>query len=140
MFKAIKDDKIIAICEKKEVKVTYDNVSKTISFNPKDNFPCLVFDEVVEDTEHTVDEYEQYNGEFLLKSDIPAPTHEEVSETRRQLYIAQKDPITCQIQSLRDEEQTDEIIAEIEALKVERAEVVAKIKEENPYPEETFNS
>lgn len=34
----------------------------------------------------------------------------------------------------------DELIAEIESLKVERAEVVAKIKEENPYPEETFNS
>lgn len=64
----------------------------------------------------------------------PAPTKEEVSETRRQLYIAQKDPITCQIQSLRDEEQTEEVIAQIEALKAERAEVVAKIKEENPYP------
>lgn len=86
---------------------------------------------------------EAYNGSWYLAGycpEKPAPTHEEVSETRRQLYIAQKDPITCQIQSLRDEEQTDEIIAEIEALKLERAEVVAKIKEENPYPEETFNS
>lgn len=80
-----------------------------------------------------------YDGNWYVMGyapEKPAPTHEEVSETRRQLYIAQKDPITCQIQSLRDEEQTDEIIAEIEALKVERAEVVAKIKEENPYPVE----
>lgn len=136
MFKAIKDNKIIAICEKKEVEVTYDNVSETISFNPKDHFPCLVFDEVIEDTEHSVDEYEHYQGEFLLKSEIPAPTKEEVAEKRRSLYIEQKDPLTCQIQALRDEEQTDEIIAEIEALKIERAEVVAKIKEENPYPVE----
>ena len=67
----------------------------------------------------------------------PALTKEEISEIRRQLYIAQKDPITCQIQSLRDEEQTEEIIAEIEALKAERSAVVEKIKSENPYPEET---
>lgn len=66
----------------------------------------------------------------------PAPTKEEVSEIRRKLYITQKDPITCQIQSLRDEEQTEEVIAEIEALKAERSEIVSRIKEENPYPEE----
>lgn len=136
MFKALKDNKIIAICEKKEVKVTYDNVSETISFNPKDHFPCLVYDEVIEDTEHTVDEYEHYQGEFLLKSDIPAPTKEEVSEMRKQLYTELVDPLTSQISRLKDEPQTEELIAEIEALKVERSELVAKIKEENPYPEE----
>lgn len=118
MFKAIKDNKIVAI-------------------NDTGDFPSMNFDEVVEDTEHTVKDYEHYQGEFLLKSDIPAPTKEEVSETRRSLYIMQKDPLTCQIQALRDEEQTDEIIAEIESLKVKRAEIVAKIKEENPYPIET---
>lgn len=64
----------------------------------------------------------------------PAPTKEEVAEKRRSLYIEQKDPLTCQIQALRDEEQTEEILNEIEALKIERAEVVARIKEENPYP------
>lgn len=86
-----------------------------------------------------MDVEQAYNGSWYLAGycpEKPAPTHEEVSETRRQLYIAQKDPITCQIQSLRDEEQTEEILAEIEALKQERAEVVAKIKEENPYPDE----
>lgn len=117
MFKAIKDNKIIAI-------------------NDTGDFPCLVFDNFVEDTEHTVEDYEQYNSEFLLKSDIPAPKKEEVSETRRQLYIAEKDPITCQIQALRDEEQTEEIMAQIESLKEERARVVEKIKAENPYPQE----
>lgn len=64
------------------------------------------------------------------------PTKEEVSETRRQLYIAEKDPITCQIQALRDEEQTEEIMAQIESLKEERARVVERIKAENPYPQE----
>ncbi len=66
----------------------------------------------------------------------PLLTYEEVRQTREALYRDQKDPITCQIQSLRDEEQTEDIIAEIDALKVKRAEIVAKIKEENPYPEE----
>lgn len=82
---------------------------------------------------------EAYNGEWYLAGHCPvkpAPTKEEVSETRRQLYIAQVDPITAHINRLKDEEQTDEVIAQIEALKAERAEVVAKIKEENPYPVE----
>ena len=66
----------------------------------------------------------------------PAPTKEEVSETRKQLYTTQVDPLTAQISRLRDEPQTEELIAEIEALKAERAKVVARIKEENPYPAE----
>lgn len=87
-----------------------------------------------------MDVEEAYDGNWYLQGyapEKPTPTKEEVSEIRRQLYIAQKDPITCQIQSLRDEEQTEEVIAEIEALKVERSAVVEKIKSENPYPEET---
>lgn len=80
------------------------------------------------------------NGTLIIVNDEiiekPTPTKEEVSQIRRQLYIEQKDPITCQIQALKDEPQTEEIISEIETLKAERAEIVAKIKEENPYPEE----
>lgn len=118
MFKAIKDEKIIAI-------------SDTDS-----EFKLLVCDAIASDPDHTCLDYEHYQGEFLLKSDIPAPTKEEVSETRKQLYTEQADPLTAQISRLKDEEQTEELIAEIEALKVERSEIVAKIKEENPYPEE----
>lgn len=80
-----------------------------------------------------------YDGSWYVKGfapEKPLPTYEEVRQTRESLYRDQKDPITCQIQSLRDEEETEEILAEIEALKVKRAEIVAKIKEENPYPEE----
>ena len=80
-----------------------------------------------------------YDGSWYLVGfapEKPAPTYEEVRQTREALYREQKDPITCQIQSLRDEEETEEILAEIEALKVKRAEIVAKIKEENPYPTE----
>lgn len=65
----------------------------------------------------------------------PEPTKEEIRQTREALYRDQKDPITCQIQSLRDEEQTEDIIAEIDALITKRAEIVAKIKQDNPYPQ-----
>ena len=136
MFKAIKNNKIIAISEKKEFIYHTDEGDVIHEITGEELFPCLVFDEVIEDTEHTVDEYEHYQGEFLLKSDIPAPTKEEVSETRKQLYTDLVDPLTAQISRLKDEPQTDKLIAEIEALKVERSELVAKIKEENPYPVE----
>lgn len=89
----------------------------------------------IEETDKT---YFLHNGEYVFE--VPyEEKYEEVRQTREQLYKEQKDPITCQIQSLRDEEETEEILAEIEVLKVKRAEIVAKIKEENPYPEENIN-
>lgn len=49
MFKAIKDNKIIAV-------------------NETGVFPCLVCDTVEEDTEHTVDDYVHVDGQFALKT------------------------------------------------------------------------
>ena len=115
MYKALKDNKIIAI-------------------NETGRFPCLVYDEIVEDKKHTIDDYEQYNGEYFLKSEIPAPTQEEQSEKRAEAYRQEVDPITCHIQRLQDEEQTPEIEQEIEELKQERSEKVEEIKERYPYP------
>lgn len=86
-----------------------------------------------------MDVEEAYNGSWYLAGyapEKPVPTKEEISVLREQLYIKNADPITCHINRLKDEEQTEEILAEIEALKAERAIIVAKIKEENPYPEE----
>lgn len=80
-----------------------------------------------------------YDGNRYFKGEEPerpAPTKEEVEAIRLQLYIEQVDPITAHINRLRDEPMTAELNAEIEVLKAERAEVVAKIKEENPYPVE----
>lgn len=119
MYKAIKDNKIIAI-------------SDTDS-----EFFCLVKDSVEEDTEHVSADYAEYNGEYLLKSEIPAPTHDEQSEKRAEAYRAEVDPITSHIQRLRDEEQTPEIEAEIADLIAERIEKVAAIKEQYPYPLDT---
>lgn len=118
MFKAIKDNKIIAI-------------SDTDS-----EFLCLVKDSVESDPEHTTADYDQYNGEYLLKSEIPAPTHEEQSKKREQAYKDEVDGITAHIQRLRDKEQTPEIVAEIEQLIAERDAKVLEIKERLPYPDE----
>ena len=90
--------------------------------------------EFEEDTEHTVDDYEQYNGEFLLKSDIPAPTMEEQEAKRAQAYLLEVDPITAHIQRERDEAEPDE--EKIAALIEERNQKVQEIKERYPYPEE----
>lgn len=94
-----------------------------------ENMPCVTLDKI-EETDKT---YFLHNGEYVCE--VPEPTKEEIRQTREALYRDQKDPITCQIQSLRDEEQTEDIIAEISALITKRAEIVAKIKQDNPYPQ-----
>lgn len=53
MFKAIKDNKIIA-------------------FNETGDFPCLNFDEIVEDTEHQMSDYVMVENEFVLDTDAKA--------------------------------------------------------------------
>lgn len=114
MFKVIKEDKIIGISS---------------------DYPSLLDNyEVVEDEEHTVEDYEHYKGEYLLKSEIPAPTLEEQKEKRAQAYLIEVDPITAHIQRERDEEQPDE--EKITELLKERADKVQEIKERYPYPEE----
>lgn len=90
--------------------------------------------EFEEDTEHSISDYEQYNGEYLLKSDIPAPSEEEQKEKRAQAYLLEVDPITAHIQRERDELQPDE--EKIAELIQERAEKVQEIKERYPYPVE----
>ena len=116
MYKAIKDDKIIAISET-------DSLFKTMEK-----------DSVIEDTEHTRKDYVQYNGEFLLKDDVPAPTEEEQRQKRAEAYRVEVDPITLQISRLRDEEQTTEIIKKINELLQKRNELVVDIQERYPYP------
>ena len=64
------------------------------------------------------------------------PTKEEQRENRANAYQQEVDPITSHIQRLRDMEQTEEIIAEIEKLIVERDAKVEEIKERYPYNEQ----
>lgn len=67
-------------------------------------------------------------------------THEEVRQKRAELYAVEVDPLTAQISRLRDEPETPELLAEIDALIAQRAEIVARIKAENPYPENSEKS
>ena len=90
--------------------------------------------------EKTSDKYVQgYDGKWYIEGaepEKPAPTYEEVQKARASAYEAEVDPITAHINRLRDEEQTAEVAAKIAELVEERKALVAKIKEENPYPTE----
>ena len=80
-----------------------------------------------------------YNGSWYVAGYAPAkpePTKEEQQKARAEAYRLEKDPITCQINSLRDEEQTEEVIAEIASLVEERKAKVEEIKQRFPYPVE----
>lgn len=116
MFKIIKGNKIVCV-------------------NNSDVVIGLDYDVIEEDTEHSVDDYAEYNGEFLLKSDIPSPTMEEQKEKRAQAYLVEVDPITAHIQRERDEIEPDE--EKIAALIAERSAKVEEIKARYPYPEES---
>ena len=73
MFKALKDNKIIAINETGE-------------------FPCLVYDSVEEDTEHQLSDYVQCNGQFVLTvSDEAIEQRKEQVRAVRNRYLEQTD-------------------------------------------------
>ena len=73
MFKALKDDKIIAINETGE-------------------FPCLVHDSVEEDTEHQLSDYIHCDGQFVLTvSDEAIEQCKEQVRAVRNQYLKQTD-------------------------------------------------
>jgi len=90
-----------------------------------------------------MDVKQAYDGRWFVEGyapEKPEPTYDEQKEARAEAYRQEKDPITCHIQSLRDEEQTPEIQQEIADLIQERAEIVENIKARYPYPEEESES
>ena len=74
--------------------------------------------------------------------DQPEPSiaekNEVIRSTREMLYRGTVDPLTAQISRLRDDVQSPEVEQEIQNLLVQRSELVAKIREENPYIEESL--
>ena len=86
MFKAIKDNKIIAV-------------------NDSGDFPCLVLDSVEEDTEHTLQDYVQVNGQFVLTSSAEAieQRKKEVRSVRNQ-YLEQTDKFMITDYPISDDE------------------------------------
>ena len=69
MYVAIKDNKIIAISEKKETIIHTEDGDTIQDITGEALFPCLVFDEVIEDFKHTVNDYTLYDDEYLLNTD-----------------------------------------------------------------------
>ena len=111
MYKAVKDNKIIAVSDQDQ------------------EFFCLDKDEVVEDAEHVAGDYEQYNGEYILKEDYPVDArNEEIRMQRQQRYVAESDPIRLDY---------DEALARgqdnAEELKEQWLASKDKIREELPY-------
>ena len=86
MFKAIKDNKIIAI-------------------NDSGEFPCLVHDSVEEDTEHQLSDYVHCDGQFVLTSSAEAIEQKkaDVRAVRNQ-YLEQTDKYMITDYPITDEE------------------------------------
>ena len=86
MFKALKDNKIIAI-------------------NDSGEFPCLVYDSVEEDTEHQLSDYMQVNCEYVLISSAEAIEQKktEVRAVRNQ-YLEQTDKYMITDYPISDDE------------------------------------
>lgn len=114
MYIAIKDNKIIAL-------------------NETGDFPCLVYDSVREDTQHSIDEYEQYSGEYILKQDVPVDyQNEQIRQQRQARYVEESDPLRLDYdEALARGEET------AEQLKQEWLASKDKIREELPYIEES---
>ena len=108
--------------------------TKEVSIGPGTN---SAFYQSIGMTEMEVEQ--SYDGSWYLQGfapEEPEPTKEEQRQKRAEAYRLEKDPITCQINSLRDEEQTPEVIAEIASLVEERKAKVEEIKQQFPYPVE----
>lgn len=73
MYKALKDNKIIAV-------------------NDSDNFSCLVYDEIKEDKEHNILDYVEVGGEFVLTSSDAAKKQAAAAEVEElKLKLAASD-------------------------------------------------
>ena len=86
MFKALKDDKIIAINESGE-------------------FPCLVYNSIEEDTEHQLSDYVHCDGQFVLTvSDGAIEQCKEQVRAVRNQYLERTDKYMITDYPITDEE------------------------------------
>lgn len=92
-------------------------------------FPCQTFDSIIEDTEHTIADYAQYNDEFVLKSDVPVDyQNEQIRQQRQARYVEESDPLRLDYDEALAREQDN-----AEQLKQEWLASKDKIREELPY-------
>jgi hypothetical protein len=111
MYKVMKDDKIVGI---------------------SDTYPVIMGNyEIVEDKEHTCDEYEQVNGEYLLMQDVPVDyKNERIRQQRQARYVSESDPLRLDYDEALAREQED-----AEEKKQAWLSSKDKIREELPYVE-----
>lgn len=111
MYKALKDGKIIAISE------------------TDSEFLLMDKDGVEGDPNHTCEDYEQVDGEYLLKKDVPIDyQNEQIRQQRQQRYEAESDPIRLDYDEALAREQDN-----AEQLKQDWLASKDKIREELPY-------
>ena len=120
MYKVIKENKIVGISEEQ----------------PKllDNY------EVVEDTEHTCEDYIQYDGAYILQADYPIDArNEEIRQQRQARYEVESDPLRMDYDEAlaREQDNAEELKQQWLASKDKIREELPYIVEENlQYPEE----
>lgn len=85
-----------------------------------------------------------YDGKWYLSEYVPqltvADQNEQIRLQRKTLYQEKVDPLTAQIQRLRDQEIVPETAAEIEAVLAERAYQVAVVRTSLAYLTEEENN
>jgi hypothetical protein len=116
----------------------YDEEGQQIGEHSETHYVPMFDEETVDEAikEYADEDIEiAYNGEKYVKGFAPVIDNEYQSKMREAAYVAETDPIQTHIDRLKDKEQTPEIVAEIEALRIERDEKIAAIKARYPYAE-----
>ena len=116
-----------------------------VNYNSENNEAMLFRDNyrILELTEHETSNIGSYISVYEMKNDkiiqkwvfIPF-TKQEMESLRADLYLKEIDPITAQIQRLRDEDPSS---PKIEELLLKRANRVQEIKTQYPDPEENIS-
>lgn len=118
--------------------VDYDDDGNEIGQHSETHYVPMFDEDTVDEAIKEYDESEiekSYDGSNYMKGYAPLPSNEYQSSQREKAYEAETDPIQTHIDRLKDGEQTPEIIAEIEALRIERDEKIDAIKARYPYAE-----
>lgn len=116
--------------------VDYDDDGNEIGQHSETHYIPMFDEDTVDEAIKEYDESEiekSYDGSDYMKGYAPLPSNEYQSSQREKAYEAETDPIQTHIDRLKDKEQTPEIIAEIEALRIERDEKIDAIKARYPY-------
>lgn len=129
---------LMLVKEEMVTVVDYDDDGNEIGQHSETHYVPMFDEDTVDEAIKEYDESEiekSYDGSNYLKGYAPLPSNEYQSSQREKAYEAETDPIQTHIDRLKDGEQTPEIIAEIETLRIERDEKIDAIKARYPYYE-----